>query len=392
MGLFIDISYKSYHHYGEELCGDKVEIVKTGNSKILILADGMLSGVRANIFSTMTSKILGTLLKNGISIDEAVETVTKTLPSSSINGEAYSTFSIIQIFEDGRCYIVEYDNPECVCIREHDLFKLPFKERTVHGKNIRECEFYARPGDTFVCMSDGCIYCSGDNTMNLKWNRDSVAEYALKCELKTKSASRLAAMIDDMCYDLYLGVPKDDTTVGVVRINDEKRVNILTGPPLNPEDDERMVNDFVSADGMKIISGGTSSQIAARVLGFKLETDYDTIADGMPPMAKKTCKDIDIITEGVITLHNVIILLERYLEGEIDLDFYDELDKNIGSSQIATALIDESTKVVFFVGKAAGVGEGGIKISYELSSRNSIIKKLAELLSAMDRDVEVKYY
>ncbi|MCR5785894.1 MAG: SpoIIE family protein phosphatase [Eubacterium sp.] len=392
MGLFIDISYKSYHHFGEELCGDKVEIIKTEDSKIIILADGMLSGVRANIFSTMTSKILGTLLKNGICIDEAVDTITKTLPSSSINGEAYSTFSIIQIFDDGRTYIVEYDNPQCVCIRDHELFNLPFKERLVHGKKITECEFEAKPGDAFICMSDGCIYCSGDNTMNLKWNRDAVADYALKCEKKTKSSSRLAAMIDDMCYDLYLGVPKDDTTVGVVRISDEKRVNIFTGPPLNPEDDERIVKDFMEADGLKIVAGGTSSQIASRVLGFKLETDYDTIADGMPPMAKKTCPDIDIITEGVITLHNVIMLLERYLEGEIDIDFYDELDKNVGSSKIATALIDESTKVVFYVGKAAGVGEGGMKISYELSSRNSIIKKLEELLIAMDRDVEIKYY
>ena len=392
MSITIDVSYKSYNHVGEELCGDKVEIVKTDNSKILILADGMLSGVQANIFSTMTSKILGTLFYNGMSIDDAVETVVKTLPTSNINGEAYSTFSIIQIFDNGETYVVNYDNPRCICIREHELLELPFEERTIYGKKIEECRFWAHPGDAFIAMSDGCIYCSGDNTMNLKWNRDAVADYALTCEKKTKSATRLASMIDDMCYDLYLGQPKDDTTVGVVRILAEKRVNIFTGPPASKEDDERIMHDFMSAEGLKIVAGGSSSQIAARILGLELKTDYDTMADGVPPMAIMPHSEIDIITEGVITLQRVINLLERYISGDVDIDFYDELDKKQGPSKIATALIDECTKAVFYVGTAANTVADKKNLTFEISPRKSIVLRLEELLHQMDKDVEIKYY
>lgn len=82
MEITVDVAYKSLNKYSEILCGDKVEILQTEDSNIMILADGMGSGVKANILSTLTSKILGTMFLNGATLEECVDTSVRPFPSA----------------------------------------------------------------------------------------------------------------------------------------------------------------------------------------------------------------------------------------------------------------------------------------------------------------------
>ena len=124
MKIHIDAAFKSINKNNEELCGDKVQIMRTENSTIAVLADGLGSGVKANILSTLTSTIIATMLQGGASVTEAVETIAATLPVCNVRKLAYSTFSIAQVFDDGRVDLVEFDNPPCIFIRNGEVMDL----------------------------------------------------------------------------------------------------------------------------------------------------------------------------------------------------------------------------------------------------------------------------
>ena len=61
--LCADIGYKSINHFGEQLCGDHIDVVeRDDDSTVIVLADGLGSGVKASILSTLTSKIISTMM------------------------------------------------------------------------------------------------------------------------------------------------------------------------------------------------------------------------------------------------------------------------------------------------------------------------------------------
>ncbi|HIY64439.1 MAG TPA: serine/threonine-protein phosphatase [Candidatus Mediterraneibacter stercoripullorum] len=391
MSVSVDVAWRSLNKHQEELCGDKVEVLKTDDSDIVILADGMGSGVKANILATLTSKILGTMLHEGADLESCVETIAKTLPICKVRKVAYATFSILQIFHSGEAYLVEFDNPSCVFIRDGKLVRYPYQVREIEGKKIHEYRFQVRKNDCFVLMSDGVIYAGAGSILNLQgWTWDAMAEYTLKCTKKTLSASRLAVMLSQACDELYEEKPGDDTTVAVVRVIERRVVNIFTGPPKDKADDEKLMHEFMHMEGKKVIAGGTSANIASRILGKEIVTKIDSRNPDVPPMA--TLEGIDLVTEGVLTLGKALKILKKYVNDEFDAEFFDELDADNGASRLAKLLIEECTELNLFVGTAINEAHKESELSFDLSMRMNLVDQLIASAEKMGRHVTVKYY
>jgi len=393
MGIKVDVAYKSLNKFGEVLCGDKVELLQTGDSNIMILADGMGSGVKANILATLTSKILGTMFLNGATLDECVETIVQTLPICQVRQVAYATFSILQVFSSGEAYLVEFDNPSCIFIRNGVLMPIPRNIREVEGKKINEYRFQVQRGDALLLMSDGTIHAGVGQLLNFGWVWEDIAKYAVKQYPRTISAMRLATAVSQACDELYQSRPGDDTTVACMRIIHSKPVHLMTGPAQNPEEDEQMVQNFMAGDEMTrhVVCGGTSATILARVLKRNLDVSMDYVDPEIPPIAY--IDGVELVTEGVLTLNRVIRLLKLYAKNEtVSESFFIELDKRNGASMVAKMLVEDCTELHLYVGKAINSAYQNPDLPFDLGIRQNLVEQLKHAVEEIGKQVTVTYY
>lgn len=394
MGITVDFTYKSLNKDSEILCGDTVEYIKTEDSDVIILADGMGSGVKANILSTLTTKILGTMFLNGAALEECLETIVQTLPICQIRQVAYSTFTILQIFNHGEVYLVEYDNPRCIFLRNGQVAELVKHQRMIKDKEISECRFQVQKGDTLLLMSDGVTHAGVGTSKEygFGWPWEAVAQFAAKQYQNTPSALRMVAALSEECSRIYDHHPGDDTTVAVARIIDRKSVHLLTGPPVSRDDDERITADFMKDETAKrVISGGTSATIVSRETGRPLRVSLEYFDPKIPPMAQM--EGVDLVTEGVLTLQKTIELLKNYVEDcDLDREFFEELDKKNGASMLAKLLIEDCTELHLFVGKAINSAYQNPGLPFDLGIRQNLVRQIKELVERMGKRVTVTYY
>lgn len=386
--LCVDVGYQSINKKDEQLCGDMVQLVKDADTTILVLADGLGSGVKANILSTLTSTIIATMISEHMSVDECVNTIMATLPVCSVRGVAYATFTIIKITDNSVAEIIQYDNPEVILLRNGKSYDYPKQERVIAGKTILESKIDLECNDMFITMSDGAIYAGVGQTLNYGWQRDNILEYAESRYSDKMSAQEMSSMIVGACNDLYNNEPGDDTTVAAIRLRKRTSVNLLFGPPRDPDDVDMMLSMFFAQSGRHIVSGGTTSGITAEYLGKPLETSVDYIDPDIPPTAK--IEGVDLVTEGVLTINRVMEYAKDY-NGEKRL-CEQWRKKRDGASQIARMLFDEATNINFYVGKAINPAHQNPNLPIGFNIKMQLVEELSDALRAMDKTVNVNYF
>ena len=216
MKYFFDINYKSINKYTEELCGDKVEYFYDDEGIIIVMSDGLGSGVKANILATMTTKIAVTMLKEGASIDDTIETIINTLPECKVRKLAYSTFTIIKIDKYNNAYIAEYDNPPYF-FYSNRIIPIEKKERTIGNKKIYESNIQLEMGDTLCVVSDGAIHAGIGQMLNLGWSWDEIYEYLRELNYINNSSQLINGNFIGVCNNLYNNIDFEGAKAGNFR-------------------------------------------------------------------------------------------------------------------------------------------------------------------------------
>ena len=389
--LYADIGYQSLTKHGQIVCGDHIEkIQRPDGSVVLVLADGLGSGVKACILSTLTSTIISRMVAADLAIPYCVRAIAEALPVCSVRKLAYSTFTIISISPTGKVLIVQYDNPGIALIRNGEEVPISFTQRNIDEKIIESAAIQLQKGDVLLAFSDGAENAGVAPGMSYayKWGRDNIIRYMEPMCAGGYSAKTLNTMLLNECFERYEGMPGDDTTALTVYMRTREQVNLLVGPPANVEDNEKMMSLFFSKGGKHIVCGGTTSRIASEYLDKPLVTSAEFGDDDIPPMG--TIEGVDLVTEGILTINRVLDYAKDYLR---DNETYSRwCYKRDGASLLARMLFEEATDINFFVGRAVNPAHqtAELAISFEIKMR--LIRELADCLKEMGKTIRVNYF
>ena len=394
--LCVDVGYKSINHVGEQLCGDHVDLVEQGeNSSVIVLADGLGSGVKASILSTSTASlyldavrnilvVLSTMMAEGLSLEDCVSTIAATLPICSVRGVAYSTFTIIHIRNNEEAEVIQYDNPLVIVLRNGKNYDYPKTEMNIGGKKIFKSLIKLMEDDIFIAMSDGCPHAGIGLSYNFGWKRDDIIDFMETVAVNGYTAKTLSTILVDQVNRLYEEKPGDDATACVIKIRKRVPMNILFGPPSNRDDANRMMSLFFSKEGKHIVCGGTTSSIVSKYLGKPIKASLVFDKNGVPPIAE--IEGVDLVTEGVITINKVLEYAKDALK---DNALYEEWGYGRdGASLICRLLFEEATDINFYVGRAINPAHQ----NPDLPINMNLVEELSKCLKLMGKRIKVSYF
>ena len=382
MEYYIDASYKSINKFGEELCGDKVETVKTEDGCILVLSDGLGSGVKANILATLTSKIAITMLKSGSSIEETLDTIMSTLPECKIRKLAYSTFTIIKLNNNGDCYMVEYENPPTFFYRDgRDVF-INRKEKIIAGKKIFESYFKFYPEDLLTVVSDGAVHAGVGEFLNLGWQWENINDFLRDISQK-KYATDVTNSLLDVCKRLYNDKPGDDTTVLSVKFQPIKYLNLFTGPPKDIKEDENFIKKVEESQGIRVLSGGTTANIISKAWDEEIKIDLKGYNDNLPPVGHM--RGVDLVTEGLLTLNRTVEYIKEYIyEG-------DEITSEDGAGVLGRMLLFDASHINIVAGTAVNSAHQNPDFPIDFNIKLKVVTELKSILEIFGKIVNLEY-
>ncbi len=316
MRQLVACTWVSLNKAGEELCGDSVMIRTKPDSFVAVLSDGLGSGVKASILSSLTAEIAARMFEADGTVEDVMQTLVETLPECSVRKLAYATFAVLIVYNGRDAHIVLFDSPPLILIRDNAIVTIPVEERQVKGRIIKEAHFQLRDNDYMVLVSDGYEHAGLGGIYRLGWGWKNVATAVQRFVQTGVDTVKLTEAMSKTCLKLYNDKPGDDATVICMKVRPAISVCVLTGPPTNKDMDEFAVSRLMAAEGAKIICGGSTAQMAARVLKEKLEVEWippwmrtseEPKKKGSPPTA--VIKGIDLVTEGILTIGQALEIM-----------------------------------------------------------------------------------
>lgn len=386
MNAYLDVYTESLNKSGEELCGDTVRTYRNQHSSMLVLSDGLGSGVKATILATITSEILVTMLKEEISLADVIETMAGTLPICQDRKAAYATFTVVRFNQDtGAFKVYNFENPPVMLFRRGKLEQLDRRAERVCGRTIMTTEGVLKVGDFLAVLSDGVLHAGPGIELNMSWGWEQFARHIEECFLRGPANARFVVH-NGLAHtrELYAGNVRDDATFLGAYLREVNPLIVLTGPPSDRSADAAFIETLLHFHGRKVVCGGTTAQMVANRLGEVIETDATTMRDDIPPVGYM--HGVNLVTEGILTLARTLEVLAAHVEHGADLPN----DRN--AAVLLAREFLQADSIHFVVGETVNPYYQNPQLPRNVSIRRALVEQIATVIRARNKEVVIEHW
>jgi hypothetical protein len=352
-------------------CGDVFACDRTPAATTMILADGIGSGIRAHLAAEMCTSRLRQLLRQGFSLRKAIAGVVRTMERSRDPARPFAAFSVARILNDGMATVIAYECPPPILVCRRHAAPLPQGPLELGGALVQEANGYLEPGDALLLVSDGITQAGlGGGVLANGWQTEGLVRFINDRMGEGLLPNELPRQIHREARQLWTS-DGDDCTVAVGLCRRGQIVNILSGPPGAKANDVAVVRRFIQAEGLKIVCGGTTAEIVAKVIRQRVLVEQEPKSLIAPP--RYEIPGVDLVTEGAVTLNQVYNVLDEDLENLVEDSGVTEL----------CSLLQLADRVNICMGSARN--HAGSDISFRqqgILSRDRIIPLIVERLRA----------
>lgn len=217
MSFNYDIYTQSINKHNEQFCGDYCDIKNASGKTKIILADGLGSGLTANLHASMVSKMIMDLTESGKDIKKVVTNAAFSMNKDTERNLNYCAFVFLTVDTEGNLLLMNFNMPDPILLHRGKVLKLkPRVEKHIDDK-LKTVTAKLSLGDSVILLSDGVLKAGIGASLNLGLGKHNVEAY-LEAAYKPKITSeKLAGLLLNVCNSLYLHKPGDDFTVTTVR-------------------------------------------------------------------------------------------------------------------------------------------------------------------------------
>lgn len=331
-------------------------------------ADGIGSGVKANVAAVMCVARLFELLERDFSLRDAFAAVARTMTAAMGSELPFVAFNVARIHTDGRATILSFEAPPPIFIGRRRAQVLTQRSLHLDRAVVGEAQCHLEFGEGLLLCSDGITQAGLGNGLALGWEPQGVCEFLNDLLADGFGLPTLAGEVHDRARVLWGRQRGDDCTAVVAGCRAGRVVNLLTGPPGDRERDHQVVARFLHAAGRRIVCGATTARIVADGMGVPLEVEQ--VSSMIAPPAYRLT-GIDLVTEGAVTLNQAYNVLEEDPAA---------LDEDSGVTRLCELLRD-ADRVNIIMGRSRNVAEADIAFRQQgILPRKTIVPLLAQKL------------